>query len=292
MELAGILRELYRLRRLVAVGAAIALVATLSTAYSVSFLPPSLHSKSLDIGAASTRVLIDTPRSKVVDLGASTTDFTTLATRANLLANLMSSAPVKTAVAREVGVPAELVVADAPIVANVPRAGLEPDSEQRASDLVAESRLFRLKVIPNPQLPIIAIYAQAPTAKAATELANGSVRALKRYLTTVAAQQSIKDADQLVVTQLGVATGATVNENVNLTLAAMVFIVVLTLCCVLILVAAAVVRGWRDIELDERSGRNGPRPTVLDDAGLARLTMDRQLTSEALSRDPTRAGHR
>lgn len=287
MELAGIFRELYRLRRFVAVGAAIALFASLSTVYNVSLLPPSLHSKSLDVGAASTRVLIDTPRSKIVDLGSETTDFTTLATRANLLANLMTSAPVKTAVAREAGVPARLVVADAPIIANVPRAGTDPGSEQRANDVVAESNLHRLKLIPNPELPIISIYAQGPTAKAAGELANGSVRALKRYLKTVAAQQSIKDADQLVVTQLGVATGGTVNENVDITLALMVFVAVLTLICLLILVAGSVVRGWREIESVEQQ-QSGL--SAIDDTDLSSLPFDGRLASEPVSRG--RAGRR
>ena len=57
-------------------------------------------------------MLVDTPDSQVVDLNPKGAD--ALSTRANLLANLMVSTPVKWIIARDAGVPPDRLVAVAP----------------------------------------------------------------------------------------------------------------------------------------------------------------------------------
>ena len=93
MEAITILRELWRLRYLVFLGAMLALAIALMTAYRISLAPPKLESRQYHVGVASARVLVDTPDSQVVDLNPKGAD--ALSSRATLLANLMASSPVK-----------------------------------------------------------------------------------------------------------------------------------------------------------------------------------------------------
>ena len=101
MEAITILRELWRLRYLVFLGAILALAIALMTAYRISLAPPKLESRQYHVGVASARVLVDTPDSQVVDLNPKGAD--ALSSRASLLANLMASSPVKTIIARDAG---------------------------------------------------------------------------------------------------------------------------------------------------------------------------------------------
>ena len=79
MEAITILRELWRLRYLVFLGAILAVAIALMTAYRVSLAPPKLESRQYHVGVASARMLIDTPDSQVVDLNPKGADAPELA---------------------------------------------------------------------------------------------------------------------------------------------------------------------------------------------------------------------
>ena len=66
-----------------------------------------------------------------------------------------------------------------------------------------------------PTAPIIDIYVQAPSAKAADHLADASVAGLRDYLQTVAAAQQIAAADQVKLLQLGGSRGSVINKGVD-----------------------------------------------------------------------------
>ena len=73
-----------------------ALVATGFAVFNVSLFPPHLQKRALEIGAASTTILVDTPHSAVTNLGTTSDDFASLQAQAALLGNMMTTDPVKT----------------------------------------------------------------------------------------------------------------------------------------------------------------------------------------------------
>ena len=99
MQIVTILRELWRLRLLVALTAIVAVVAAINVAYQVS--PSSIESRKYSVGIATARILVDTPDSQVVEVAPEGSDATGV--RANLLANLMVEGEIKTEIAERAG---------------------------------------------------------------------------------------------------------------------------------------------------------------------------------------------
>jgi hypothetical protein len=254
MQLGTHLRELWRLRLGVALSVILALLVAISSIDKVSLFPPSAHGRDLEIAAASTHVLIDTPKSKVVDLRANTYDFTSLTTRADLLGNVMASAPVREFIARRAGVDARRIEAVAPVTANVPRVLTEPGSEKRSSDILRSTDQYRLDIQANPTVPILDISSQAPTKEAAERLANSAVDGLRDYLLALGARQGIDPKDQVRLEQLGRARGGVINHGVGLQIALLSFLVVFTVSCCAVLFLSRVHRGWLAAARREEAG--------------------------------------
>jgi hypothetical protein len=244
MQLGTHLRELWRLRLGVALSAALALLVAVSSIDTVSLFPPSLHDRNLEIAAASTHVLIDTPKSKIIDLRANTYDFSSLTTRADLLGNVMASAPVREYIGRRAAVDPARIEAVAPVTADVPRVLTEPGSEKRSSDILRSTDQYRLDIQANPTVPILDIYSQAPTKEAAVRLANSAVDGLRDYLLDLGRRQGITSDQQVRLEQLGRARGGVVNDGVRLQMALLSFMVVFTISCCAVLFLSRVRRGW------------------------------------------------
>jgi hypothetical protein len=122
-----------RLRGRYGAALVIALAATVLSLYKVGLLPPSVHSRDWQIGAASTTLLIDTPQSEILNLHATTDDFGSLQARAALLGNFMASDPVKGQIAKLMGIPPSRIQATSPVTANVPQTFTEPGSGASAT---------------------------------------------------------------------------------------------------------------------------------------------------------------
>jgi hypothetical protein len=244
MQLGTHLRELWRLRIGVAVSALLAVLVAVSAIDTISLFPPGLKGRELEIAAASTHVLVDTPKSKVIDLRANTYDFTSLTTRADLLGNVMASAPVREYIARRAGVDPRQIEAVAPVTANVPRVLTEPGSEKRSSDILRSTDQYRLDIQANPTVPILDISSQAPTKEAAERLANSAVDGLRDYLRDLGNRQGIGPDQQVRLEQLGRARGGVINHGVGLQIALLSFMVVFTISCCAVLFLSRVRRGW------------------------------------------------
>jgi hypothetical protein len=241
MEFVTILRELWRQRALVVAGAALAIAIGLMTAYKVSLAPPKLESRQYHVGVASARMLIDTPDSQVVDLEPKGADG--LGTRANLLANLMASNPVRTIIARNAGVnPADLI-AVAPSMSAGPQ--VPTLISERASKSAANPESFILTLRADETLPIITIDAQAPDAERAARLADAATTGLRDYLRSVAAAQNVPNARQLVISTLGAAQSADVVRGPRRLFAFLAAIFTFGLACASVVVVAGIARGWR-----------------------------------------------
>jgi hypothetical protein len=253
MQLGRILHQLWHLKRAVALAAAFAGLLALTSVYKLSLLPPKLQPRALEIGAAATYVLVDTPNSKVVDIRAQTTDFASLITRTNLLGNVMASPPVRSFIARRAGISPSLIEAAAPATPDVPRSFTEPGSEKRASDILRASDRYRLSIEASPSVPILAVYAEAPTGEGAVKVADAAVAGLQDYLNTVAAQQRLPAAEQVRLKQLGLATGGVINHSVKMQIAGLTFAVVFALCCAALLGFRRIRSGWKHAAQAERA---------------------------------------
>jgi hypothetical protein len=251
MESIIILRELWRLRLLVILGALLALFCAVLVSYRVSLPSLKLESRQYHVGIASARMLIDTPASQVVDLNPKGAD--TLNSRASLLANLMVSTPVKSIIARDAGVQPDRLIAIAPTAPGSGGPTVPTTLSQKASEASKTPGAYLLTLQSDETLPIISIDAQAPTAAAAARLANAATTGLRDYLRSVAGAQNLPAGRQIVVSGLGGAQAADQVRGPRKLFAIAAFIFVFGFACFAIIMISGIARGWRRAAALERT---------------------------------------
>jgi hypothetical protein len=242
VDFAHIFSELWQRRIWLAVGLAVAGVAALSSIASVSVLPPFVKGKPIAFSRASAQMLVDTPQSS---LGDTTTDLGVLERWTPILAQTMASATALDYVAREAGIPAREISAEAPAWDNLQRSQQEPTAEKRASQILAENAVYRLVFDESERLPTISVTAQAPSARAAAALANAVPRAFARYLEQVQSGAGIPPSRRISLRALSTAVGSPVSPLADLEVAGLVLVVVFVLWCGLVLVVSRLFRGFR-----------------------------------------------
>jgi hypothetical protein len=215
----------------------------LSSAYHVG--TSGIHKKSLEFGSAQTQLLIDSPESTLAYAGA---DVTPLSTRAQVFAQFLQTNPVKTEMGKLLHVPGGAIAVTIPNTnPNLPIAAIQPAAQQRNQGLISESKALQLLVVPEPDLPLISVYAQGPTSEAATALANASAKALGDYVAGLRGQTFTKKqlnqqarlgivpASRVTVRQLGAAQGGMVDSGASKKVAILVFFGLLILDCVIVI---------------------------------------------------------
>lgn len=262
MELARTLKTLWHRRRLLALGAAIAAVVAMLSIYQVGIFPPSLTSRTNVFATASTQLLVDTHDSAFADF---TNDIDPLNTRAGVFARFLASPVAIALIAEEAKLPASAIEAQGPFELNVPDVQQAPTAERRSSQILGERALYRLRFENNTALPIVTVFAQAPSRDEAVRLAGAVPTALRDYIDQIQEQQHTPEEQRVVIRRLGGAPGGVVNEGVNLQIATLVFIVVLGVWCMLLIPAQTIARGWRDpvnggpVRNGDGGARNGHR---------------------------------
>jgi hypothetical protein len=243
MSLGRHLRELWQFRLGLMAAAALALFAAVWSVGQVSLLPPSIKSRNLEMAAASTRVLVDTPKSAILDLSVNTYDFRAYTNRSLLVANIMASPPLRGYIARRAHVPADALQVASPVTPDFPRP-LASDGEKHSSDILKSPDAYRLSVQSNPTVPVADVYAEAPTAEAAQQLANGAVDGMKDYLRDLAASQQIPDENQVHLVQLGRAKGGVIDPGISAKVALLTFLLVFAVASAAVLFLNRVRQGW------------------------------------------------
>lgn len=243
MEPARTLRILWRRRRLVLLGALVAAAAATVSVYSVSLYPPSLVSRSNVFATASSQILVDTPDSAFADLSY---ELEPLQARAGVFARFLANPAALALISKQTGIPATSIEAQGPYEQNVPLYQQEPTAEERSSQIIGEGSLYRLRFESNPELPIISVFAQAPTEGEAVRLAEAVPTALHRYVERLQQQQHTPPKNRVEIRRLGHATGGVVNAGANREIAALVFFLVFAGWCILLVPAHTIARGWRD----------------------------------------------
>jgi hypothetical protein len=241
VEIANILKTLWRLKLLVVLGVVVAAAAAYTTAYKPSF-PPTFESKSIEFGSAATQVLVDSASTPLIDTSQ---DVSPLSTRAQLYAQLVASEPVKDAIAKAAGLdPGELVIQSQTAETGT-RAAREPSAEERSNQLLADGRVKRLLFAADIGLPVISITSQASTAEEATRLADAGAKGLVNYLSSLDASKRIPAASRVKFQQLGAARGGMVNEGASKQVAFMAFVGVLGLWCVALVLLQSLIAALR-----------------------------------------------
>jgi hypothetical protein len=239
MELVTVLRELWRRRRYAALVGALALL----VAAAVAFRLPSLESRKYDVGVATTRIFLDTPKSQVLEVAPKGSE--TLAARANLIGNLMADGLVKAAIAKRAGLRPDDLEGVAEDTTGV-QAETAPPARERYR---LTTRV--LTATTGDQLPIIDLEAQAPDAAAAAKLADSAVAGLRDYLDTKAASQQVANAKRLQVAALGKAQGVEIVRGPGIAVAIFGGLFIFAVGCAMILVISSIARGWREVEEEE-----------------------------------------
>jgi len=239
------IRKLWHHRLGVGISVALALVVSVFSVYRISLSPPSLSPRALEMASAATHVLIDTPQSIAIDLRQDTYSISALTNRAVVLGNVIASTSLEAQIAREAHVPADLVRIEAPLTPQESSIQVDPQKARRATDILKSNDQYRLQINADPEVPILDIYAQTPTAASAAALANAAVDQLKGYVANLAASERTPAADQIRLVQLGRATGVVINPGVQYQVAILAFVLTLLLSCATVMFVARIRAGWR-----------------------------------------------
>ena len=240
MELAEIIRTLWQRKLALAAVLGLAVLASVATAYHIG--PSGISSRSYEFGAAQAQILVDSHRSSLLDL---TQETPPLAERAAVYAQFMRSNAVKVAIAEAVGVPVNQIVTEGPYTAaggtqNIPR-----PSEARANEIRGEGKRYRLVFDYQPDLPVVSIYAQAPTEADAVKLAAGTVKGVSNYVIDLEDENAVPVHARTHIRELGPAEGGTVNSGVDPLVALLAFIATLIAGCGAIIGYVSLRRGLR-----------------------------------------------
>ncbi len=240
MEFARALRRLRRHPWWLALGVLVAVGAAILSVYNVE--GGRLKARALQHSAASTQILVDSEPSS---LGSISQSFEQLSARAEVYANFMASPALLQVIAQQVNLTGGQLFAAGPINAAEPRVEQEPTDLKRNVQITGETKPYRLNFESQPNLPTITINTQAPSTSQAVALANAAAAGLEHYVANVEVTNGIRQHSRIVIRQLGPATGGVVDGGISKTLAMLVFVLVMTLWCALMLGVARFREIWR-----------------------------------------------
>ena len=239
------LRKLWSLRLGVALSLALAVLVSVWSVEKISLSPFELTPRSLEMASASTHVLVDTPTSTLLDLRQNSYSLEALTSRAVVLGNVIGNGEVREAIAARAGVPVERLQITAPLTREQPAARVEDGKQKSTSDIFNSTDEYRLSIQANPTVPLLDIYAQAPTAQMAETLANTAVDELRGYLDDLAATEKTPENAEIQLTQLGRAQGDVINRGIRWQVALLAFALTFALSCATVLFLNRVREGWQ-----------------------------------------------
>jgi hypothetical protein len=242
---------LWRMRRGVFVCAVLGLLVAVWSVAKVSLFPPGLEPRPLEMATASTQVVVDTPRSTLIDLRQDNY-LETLTNRAVLLGNVMAIGSVREDIARRARIPAEALEVTPPLTQKQPRALAAFGNERRTTDILKLNDQYRLKIHVNPTVPVLYIYSQTPTAASAEGLVKAAVDAMREHMSRLAQSTGTPEGEQIRVTELGRARGEEINAGIEWQVAFLAFLMTFAASCATLIFASRVTDGWRLAALTER----------------------------------------
>jgi hypothetical protein len=254
MQLGTHLRELWQRRIGLIASLVVATLAMLWSVGKVSLFPPGVKPRVVTVAAANTSVLVDAPKSAVLDLKVNTGGLVQMTNRSVLIGNVMASEPVRRYIGNSAGIPWQLLQVASPVTPDFPRP-LATSGKKSPRDILKSPNAYRLSIQANPTVPMLDIYAEAPTPELAQQLANGAVNGMQEYLGDLADEQQVPADRRVRLEQLGQAKGGVVNPGVRFKLGALTFLIVFAVSGVTVLAVSRVREGWK-LESRPRSAAN------------------------------------
>jgi hypothetical protein len=250
MEPVEAIRQLWGRKLLVCVVLVFATLVAILSAYSLSLSPFGLKSRALTVGAASSQILIDSPKSALVD-GASLGTFEALSTRAKIYGEYLSSLAAREEIAKLAGVTPGSISSSGPFSPATGQTNYESqNSEDRANEILQEGAQSRLVFTGQEGVPILTVDAQASTADKAVKLANASFVTLQHYVTSLKVDgEDVKRG--VTVRELGAPEGGTIGGGNDAILMALAFLAVTAIGCAAILVVPRITQRWRSLNQAE-----------------------------------------
>jgi hypothetical protein len=232
-----------RRRRLAAaalVAAALAVLVTLASTCSLSVFPPGATLNGGQ-GAATARAFLRTnPAAPLIGPN----EFEAGAKRTILVGNLIASSPVLERIGGRLGVDPESIAATAEANESVPVAFNEPDAERRAHEILVARDPLRIDVQAQRGIPVLSVYAQAPTVGGAEELAEAAIVAANGYLRSVAAAHGVRGSAPLSLEPLGPARGGPLDPTAPYEIAMLTFLTTFGIAFGALFLLGEVRRGW------------------------------------------------
>lgn len=262
MDSVDIARQLWAQKKWVAIVLVVAALASTLVAYSVSLSPFGVHRRALQVGAASSQILVDSPRSTLVD-GASTEAFDALAARARIYGEYLSTLQARARIAAVSGVSPASITTSGPFSPESGQVSYQNQtSASRAGEILEEGANNRLVFTAQEGVPIISVNAQAATAATAIRLARASFVTLREYVQNLEAEHSGgkptgSGNSDVIVRELGAPGGGTVGGSNDVMLMGLAFVLIAGIGCTLILVLPRMAQRWRSLDVAEREGSTG-----------------------------------
>lgn len=209
----------------------LAALAAVLAAYSPSLAPPGLHQRGLSLGAAKAKVLVYTTAvgSAPTTFGPGTSSDNYLDAQLALQYDLyLQSNEATSAIGAAIGLHGQSVAASGPftlLLENQSRAA----ARLQAPDPQRVNHAYRLLLDVDGATPVLTIYGQAPSARAAIALVSAARSQLIRHVEGQENAHARSDGEAAIVQPLGSTTGGLVDPGVQWQLMAFVFALVLAL---------------------------------------------------------------
>ncbi len=268
------IRQLWRLRLLVALGVIAAAAIALLVGFHVSLSPLKVTQKSSSFGAAQQSLLIDTPRSSLVERPRG---FGDLIGRAEVVGRLANTDAVKARVARRMDTAPGRITVEGPNPNGPQFQSAEPSAQQRANPVLGEAADFSVLIDTDPEAPVVTLFAQAKTGAEAVRLCNAMADALTRSVerlvrdSRTGQEQQVRDAiaalppeqradvnaaerrnqlRQLLsegtrIRQLGAAVGGNASDQTGKAIVLAAFVGLVAAWCVFLLIVSGLARSGR-----------------------------------------------
>ena len=251
MDIAPPLRTLWRHRRILVVGAVLAILAAVMVMYRL----PSLQSRATRLGIASEEILVDTTTSQIasVDAANSGVGGNALGGTATLLATVMTQGSIVREITHSVGIDPGRFDAVSLSLSQLSGGGsgsaqapVAPPSDSVISG--PGSGIMTTQALTDANgnnLPIISIQALAWTPEVAARVVSTAVSSIDSYVNSTVAAEKIPGSRQLRLEPLGPPQASYQPSGPSPLEAGAVAIVIFVIVCLGILIASATARGWR-----------------------------------------------
>ena len=243
MNLGRHLHELWRNRVGLIISIGLASLAALWSVGKISVDPPGIKPRVLQMGAAQTRALVDSPNSAVLDLAVPTNNLQQMTNRGVLVGNMIASQPVRAYIGRRAG------------IQQVPAGGQpgHPGLPAPAGDVgqALDERHRRLAQPVPAEHPGQPDRADRRRLRRGADGGEGAAAGQRRRRgdAGLPARPRRPPADPgrpaRDLEQLGSATGGVINPGISVKLAALTFFIVFVGSALAVSAIARVRRGWR-----------------------------------------------